>query len=81
MLALCLGEPTPQDAAYYNDRQPPVVLEGVIIQPPDERDTYTNLRVRLFLSACLAQVQGVNSSCVFPPHDDIYVAASHIIDD
>ncbi len=57
LLAFCLGAlrcrlaqpgaPTPQDIAYYNDLQAAYVLEGVIIQPPDERDTYTNLRVRL----------------------------------
>ena len=33
--------------AWYNDRDTPFVLEGVLVQPPDERDLYTNLRVRV----------------------------------
>jgi competence protein ComEC len=32
--------------ATYNDRQQTFILEGVLIQPPDERDTYTLLRIR-----------------------------------
>jgi competence protein ComEC len=31
--------------AYYNDREQTFILEGVLIQPPDERDTYTLLRI------------------------------------
>mgnify|MGYP001071938093 FL=1 len=38
---------TPTALAWYNDTPAEVVLEGNLIQPPDERDTYTNLRVRI----------------------------------
>jgi competence protein ComEC len=31
--------------AWYNQVQGTVILEGVIVQPPDVRDTYTNLRL------------------------------------
>jgi len=31
--------------ATYNDQQKPVIVEGVVTAEPDERDTYTNLRV------------------------------------
>jgi competence protein ComEC len=33
--------------ASYNDRDQTFILEGVLIQPPDERDTYTLLRLRV----------------------------------
>jgi competence protein ComEC len=33
--------------ASYNDRDQTFVLEGVLIQPPDERDTYSLLRLRV----------------------------------
>jgi competence protein ComEC len=32
--------------AYYNDRKQTFILEGVLIEPPDERDTYSLLRIR-----------------------------------
>ena len=38
---------TSTSLAWYNDRPAEVVLEGVLVQPPDERDTYTNLRLRV----------------------------------
>jgi competence protein ComEC len=31
--------------AWYNDLQTPLVIEGLIVEPPDVRDGYTNLRV------------------------------------
>jgi competence protein ComEC len=39
--------------AFYNDQKQTFILEGVLIQPPDERDTYTLLRVR---AECLRPV-------------------------
>jgi competence protein ComEC len=36
---------TSASLAWYNDREEIVTLEGVVIDPPDERDSYTNLRV------------------------------------
>jgi hypothetical protein len=41
------GPPTPAEIRFYNDRQTLDSVEGVIIQPPDERDLYTNLRLRV----------------------------------
>jgi competence protein ComEC len=38
---------TPASLAWYNDQPGEVELEGTLIQPPDERDTYTNLRLRI----------------------------------
>ncbi len=31
--------------AFYNDQETYFVIEGILVEPPDERDTYTNLRV------------------------------------
>lgn len=31
--------------AFYNDREYDLLITGVIVEPPDYRDTYTNLRV------------------------------------
>jgi competence protein ComEC len=36
----------PSMIASYNDRQDDYVVIGVVTEPPDVRDTYTNLRVR-----------------------------------
>ncbi len=36
----------PSFIAYYNDRSAVIVLEGVLVDPPDNRDTYTNLRLQ-----------------------------------
>ena len=33
--------------AYYNDRPASIILEGVVVELPDVRDTYVNLRVRV----------------------------------
>jgi competence protein ComEC len=33
--------------ASYNDRDQTFILEGVLVQPPDERDTYSLLRLRV----------------------------------
>lgn len=38
---------TPACLAWYNDQPGAVELEGVLVQPADERDTYTNLRLRI----------------------------------
>jgi hypothetical protein len=53
---LCLGaaryqaaQPTIQPGfiAWYNDLKSEIVLEGRLIDPPDERDSYTNLRIEV----------------------------------
>jgi competence protein ComEC len=31
--------------AWYNDREFEVLVTGTLVEPPDERDTYTNLRI------------------------------------
>ena len=33
--------------AWYNDRQYGLLVTGVLTEPPDTRDTYTNLRLRV----------------------------------
>jgi competence protein ComEC len=38
---------TPGHIAYYLDRQPDVLVTGVVIQTPDLRDTHTNLRLQV----------------------------------
>jgi len=38
---------TPGSLAWYNDRPQEVELEGILVRAPDERDTYTNLRLRV----------------------------------
>jgi competence protein ComEC len=38
---------TPSFLAYYNDQSTELVMEGVLVDSPDRRDTYTNLRVRI----------------------------------
>lgn len=35
----------PRFIAHYNDRPQACLLEGVIVQPPDERDLYTQVRI------------------------------------
>jgi competence protein ComEC len=38
---------TPDFIAWYNDSNPDIIVEGVIVDPPDIRDAYTNLRVQV----------------------------------
>src|SRR5512141_2619943 len=33
--------------AFYNDRDYDLLITGVLIEPPDYRDTYTNLRIKV----------------------------------
>ncbi len=33
------------DVAWYNDRQYEILVTGTLVDPPDERDAYTNLRM------------------------------------
>ncbi len=44
-----LSQPTidPSFIAYYNDRPTETIMDGVLVEPPDVRDTYANLRLRL----------------------------------
>ncbi len=36
---------SPSDVAFYNDRQYDLLVTGWLTEPPDYRDTYTNLRI------------------------------------
>jgi competence protein ComEC len=40
-----LSDPT--FIAYYNDTDAPLILEGVLVKPPDVRDRYTNLSINV----------------------------------
>src|SRR5690606_26838578 len=33
--------------AFYNDRNHDLLITGTVIEPPDYRDTYTNLRIEI----------------------------------
>ena len=56
LLFICLGAIRYQTSqpkieasfiAYYNDQPKEYILEGVLVDPPDVRDSYTNLRLRI----------------------------------
>ncbi len=53
-----LGQPrlTPGFIAYYNDQPSQIIVQGIVAEPPDVRDGYTNLRVQ----AGLLQLAGQN---------------------
>jgi competence protein ComEC len=55
----------PSFIAFYNDRPDESILEGVLIEPPDNRDTYTNLQLRV------DQVQSSDSNQVNPVHGQV----------
>ncbi len=38
---------TPETIAYYNNQATEYQVEGVLVEPPDVRDSYTNLRLRV----------------------------------
>jgi competence protein ComEC len=42
---LTIHKLTSADVAWYNDRQYDVLVTGTLVDPPDYRDTYTNLRL------------------------------------
>lgn len=44
-----LGQPrvSPRFIAYYNDQPTQVIIQGIVKEPPDVRDTYINLRVQV----------------------------------
>jgi len=44
-----LDRPTikPSFIAYYNDQSVEFIMDGILVEPPDMRDTYINLRLRL----------------------------------
>ncbi len=44
---LTIHKLTPSDAAWFNDRKYDILVTGWIVEPPDDRDTYTNLRIRV----------------------------------
>lgn len=37
----------PGQIAWYNDLQTKLIIEGIVIEPPDRRDHYTNLRLQV----------------------------------
>ena len=56
LVTLCLGaarfqaaQPalTPELIAWYNDQETEFLVEGVLVEPPDWRDRYTNLRMEV----------------------------------
>lgn len=57
LAAVCLGaaryaisQPDPSDPTFvasYNDSDQPLTLEGILVKPPDRRDRYSYLRVRV----------------------------------
>ncbi|MBI1856586.1 MAG: ComEC/Rec2 family competence protein, partial [Chloroflexi bacterium] len=44
---LTIQKLTSSDVAWYNDRKYEVLVTGWVVDPPDYRDTYTNLRLRV----------------------------------
>ena len=44
---LTIHKLTPSDAAWFNDRKYDMLVTGWIDEPPDYRDTYTNLRIHV----------------------------------
>ncbi len=58
--------------AWYNDRDYELVVTGTLVSPPDERDTYTNLRVNvtsLDAGDQTLQVHGLILARVLPGSD------------
>ena len=55
----------PSDVAWYNDRKYEVLVTGYIVEPPDYRDTYTNLRVEA--------TELDTGKDIFPVHDLLLV--------
>ena len=50
----------PTFIAYYNDLPDEFILEGVLVDPPDIRDSYTNLRLHI------EQLRGVDDEQITP---------------
>ncbi|HEX2697090.1 MAG TPA: ComEC/Rec2 family competence protein, partial [Anaerolineales bacterium] len=44
---LTIHKLTPSDAAWFNDRKYDLLVTGTLVEPPDYRDTYTNLRLQV----------------------------------
>jgi len=59
-----ISQPTidPSFIAYYNDQPTEYIMDGVVVAPPDVRDTYVNLHLRL------EQLQQANASQFIPIH-------------
>lgn len=60
----------PSLIAYYNDRPAESILEGVLLEPPDHREMYTNLRLRV------EQIQTLDSNQVIPVHGQVLAQVS-----
>ena len=56
--------------AFYNDRPTESILEGVLLEPPDHREMYTNLRMRV------EQIQTLDSNQVYPVHGQVLARVS-----
>ncbi len=61
----------PAFIAFYNDQPGMYIVDGIIQQPPDERDTYTNLRLRV---EQVAAVPGAGEVGAFIPVDGLLLA-------
>ena len=48
----------PAYIAYYNDQPSEYFIDGVVVEPPDERDTYVNLRLRVEQAAAVPAPAG-----------------------
>ncbi len=44
---LTIHKLTPSDVAWFNDRKYDLLIKGWVVEPPDYRDTYTNLRIQV----------------------------------
>ncbi len=44
---LTIHKLTPSDVAWFNDRKYDLLIKGWVTEPPDYRDTYTNLRIQV----------------------------------
>jgi competence protein ComEC len=76
-------EITPDFIAWYNDQEPEFIVEGILVQPPDERDGYTNLRletkeIRSVDNLLFTPVQGLLLARVQPGGDWHYGDRVHL---
>jgi competence protein ComEC len=52
----------PSFISYYNDQAAESILDTVLVEPPDNRETYTNLRLQV------EQIQSLDSNQVYTVH-------------
>ncbi len=58
----CIPVINPSFISYYNDQAAESILDAVMVEPPDNRETYTNLRLRV------EQIQSLDSNQVYTIH-------------